>query len=426
MYHIIYFLLNYDNQIKLHLIYKHHTMTLKAGYPFPLIKDGLPFTFPKLEEDITCDVVILGAGISGALVRYYLINAGIDCVTIDARTIGLGSTSASTSLLQYEIDVPLHELVDKIGKEKAERAYNLCSDAIDKIGDIVKKRGVDYFERKKSLFYAALKKDVPKLKKEYEARKAAGFKVRYLEANEIEKEFGFAAPGAILSEQGAQTNAYMLTHCLLQHKHKGGKQHDIFDRTTVTDIKHSKGGVTLKTEYGNTIKANKLVYATGYEVVNFIDKKIVDLLSTYAVVSEQYNDRPFWNDEVLIWNTADPYLYMRTTPDNRVLVGGRDVDFHDPAKRDKLMKRKTKQLANDVNKLFPHLKFTPEFAWTGTFGSTKDGLPYIGQYERLPNSYFALGFGGNGITFSLIAAEILTDLILGKDNKDLELFSFDR
>ncbi|AWH85608.1 FAD-binding oxidoreductase [Flavobacterium album] len=401
-------------------------MTLKAGYPFWLIKDGLPFTFPKLDHDAETEVAIIGAGISGALVRYHLINAGINCITIDARTIGLGSTSASTSLLQYEIDVPLYKLSEMIGREKAERAYRLCSDAIDKIGAIAQKRGVDYFEPKKSLYYAAYKKDVAWLKKEYDARKQAGFKVRYLEADELEAEYGFKGFGAILSEQGAQTNAYMLAHCLLQHKHKKGKANDIFDRTTVTDIKHSKNGVVLKTEGGNTIKAKKLVYATGYEVVNFIDKKVVNLLSTYAVVSEQYNERQFWKDEVLIWNTADPYLYMRTTSDNRVLIGGRDEDFHDPALRDKLIKKKTKQLTNDINKMFPELKFKPEFSWTGTFGSTKDGLPYIGPYDKLPNSYFALGFGGNGITFSLIAAEIITDMILGKENKDVELFSFDR
>lgn len=401
-------------------------MTLKAGYPFWLIKDGLPFTFPKLDRNIDTHVAIIGAGISGALVRYHLINAGIDCVTIDARTIGLGSTSASTSLLQYEIDVPLYKLTEMIGKEKAERAYKLCSDAIDKLGKITKDRGVNYFEKKKSLYYAAYKKDVTWLKEEFEARKAAGFNVRYLEADELEKEFGFKGYGAILSEQAAQTNAYMLTHCLLQHKHKKGKANDIYDRTEITDIKHNKDGVVLKTESGYTITAKKLVYATGYEVVNFIDKKIVDLLSTYAVISEQYNERDFWKDDVLIWNTANPYLYMRTTPDNRVLVGGRDENFSDPNKRDKLMKKKTKQLTRDVDKMFPHLKFKPEFSWTGTFGATKDGLPYIGPYNKLPNSYFALGFGGNGITFSLIASEMITDLILGKENKDLELFSFDR
>lgn len=401
-------------------------MTLKSGYPFWLIKDGLPHTFPKLDHDVTAEVAIIGAGISGALVRYYLTEAGIDCVTLDARTIGLGSTSASTSLLQYEIDKPLWELSELIGKEKAERAYHLCDDSIAAIEQISKKLGIDGFDNKQSLYYAAYKKDVPNLKKEFEARKAAGFKVRYLEADEVKKEYDIDAPGAILSDHGAQINAYMFAHGLLQHKKKKSDKLNIFDRTPVTDIKHRKDGVTLTTESGYTIKAKKLVYATGYEVVNFIDKKIVNLLSTYVVISEQYNERPFWKDEVLIWNTADPYLYMRTTPDNRVIVGGRDVDFHDPNKRDKLMKYKAKELAKDANKLFPHLDFKPEFTWCGTFGSTKDALPYIGPYEKLPNSYFALGFGGNGITFSVVAAQIITDLIQGKDNKDVALFSFDR
>ena len=400
-------------------------MTLKAGYPFWLIKDGLPFTFPKLDHDVETDVAIIGAGISGALVRYYLVEAGIDCLTLDARTIGLGSTCASTSLLQYEIDVPLHELTGMIGKEKAERAYQLCSESIDKLGKIAEKLRPGTFQRKKSLYYAAYKKDVVKLKKEYEARKEAGFKVRYLEPEELEAEFDIKAYGAILSQQAAQTNAYMFTHCLLQHK-KRAQELNIFDRTPVTKIKHSKNGVVLTTESGYTIKAKKLVYATGYEVVDFIDKNIVDLQSTYAVVSEQFNERHFWKDEVLIWNTANPYLYLRTTPDNRVLIGGRDEKFSDPARRDKLMKRKTKQLTADMHKLFPDIDFIPEFAWTGTFGATKDGLPYIGAYDKLPNGYFALGFGGNGITFSLIAAELLCDLFQGKENSDLELFSFNR
>lgn len=399
-------------------------MNLKSGMPFWLIKDGLPFTFPKLDKDIETDVVIIGAGISGALVRYYLLNAGIQCTMIDARTIGLGSTSASTSLLQYEIDTPLHKLIEMIGKEPAERAYQLCDYAIDELEKIAKKVKAEEFERKKSLYYAAYKKDIPMLEKEFEARKQAGFDVKLLNEKQIYSQYGFKAPLAILSNHGAQTNAYALTHRLLQFK--TGKELNIYDRSPIVDIKTKKDGAVLKTETGFTIKAKKVIYATGYEIVEFIDKKIVDLKSTYAVVSEQYNEKNFWKDEVLIWNTADPYLYIRTTPDGRVLVGGRDEDFHDPDKRNKLINKKNKQLTKDVNTIFPHLHFKPEFSWTGTFGSTKDGLPFIGTYDKLPNSYFALGFGGNGITFSLIAAEIITDLILGKKNKDAPIFSFDR
>lgn len=400
-------------------------MNLKSGYPYWLVKDGLPFSFPKLDQNIETDVVILGAGISGALARYYLVEAGIQCITVDARTIGLGSTCASTSLLQYEIDIPLYKLIDKVGKEHAERAYRLCDEAIDKLGEIAKKLGIEEFKKRDSLYYAAYKKDAGWLKKEYEARKEAGFKVKFLEPDEVKQQYGITSHGAILSNHGAEMNAYMFAHCLLQYS-KTGNKNNIYDRTAITDIKHSKNGVVLTTESGYTIRAKKVIYATGYEAVDFIDKDIVKLLSTYAVVSEQYNERPFWKGETLLWNTADPYLYMRTTTDNRVLIGGRDEEFSDPVKRDKLLEKKTVQLTNDINKIFPDLNFKPEFSWTGTFGATKDGLPYIGPYNKLPNSYFSLGFGGNGITFSLIGAEIITDLLQGKESKDLDIFSFER
>ena len=86
-------------------------MKLNSGYPYSLIKNGLPHSYPKLEKNIKTDVLILGGGISGALTAHYLVQEGIDCALIDARTIGLGSTCASTSLLQYEIDTSLHQLI---------------------------------------------------------------------------------------------------------------------------------------------------------------------------------------------------------------------------------------------------------------------------------------------------------------------------
>lgn len=402
---------------------KTNAMNLKGGYPFWLIKDGLPHTYPKLDKSIDTDVIIMGAGISGALVRYYLAEAGIKCVTVDSRTIGLGSTCASTSLLQYEIDTPLHELTGMVGRKNAERAYQLCGRAITALGKLAKKLGVSEFEYRKSLFFAAYKKDVEALRQEFDARKKAGFELEYLEPEKLHAEFGFEAPGALLSNLAAQTNAYEFTHKLLQHKIK---THAVFDRTPIVKIKHHKNGVTLETENGLALKAKKLVYATGYEVVDFIDRDIVKLLSTYAVVSEQYPHSKFWKDNVLIWNTANPYLYMRTTADNRIIVGGRDEEFQNPKRRDALLIKKTMQLTADFQKLFPDLHFKPEFSWTGTFGATKDGLPYIGPYKPLPNSYFALGFGGNGITFSLIAAEIIRDLIMGKENADTEIFVFGR
>ncbi len=183
----------------------------------------------------------------------------------------------------------------------------------------------------------------------------------------------------------------------------------------------------LFTEKGHSITANKIVNASGYEITEFINKKIVKLNSTYALASEHIQSPvPVWKDKTLLWNTADPYLYMRLTKDNRVIIGGRDEEFYNTSKRDKLIKKKTALLKKDFSKLFPDIELIPEFSWAGTFGSTKDALPYIGTYNKTPHTYYALGFGGNGITFSVIAAEIIRDMIIGGKNKDALLFSFDR
>lgn len=400
-------------------------MNLRAGYPFWLVKNGLPFNYPKLEQALKTDVIVLGGGISGALTAYYLNKEGCDCTVIDARTIGLGSTCASTSLLQYEIDTPLFKLEKMVGLSNAVRSYQLCVDAIDEIGALSKKIKFDGFVNRKSLYYAAYKKDVSFLKKEFSIRKEHGFDVSYLEENEIIKQFGFNSSTAILSNHGAEMDAYAFTHTLHQNSLKNGVK--IFDRTPIIKIKHHKNGVSLVTQDGIKIEAKKIVYATGYEVVEFIDKKIVKLNSTYALVSEQTNEETvFWKENALMWNTADPYLYMRTTNDKRIIVGGRDEEFYNPTKRDKLIEIKKKQLVKDFNHVFPNIELKPEFSWCGTFGSTKDGLPFIGAYQKLPNSFFALGFGGNGITFSLTAAKILADLVTGKSNKDANIFSFER
>lgn len=400
-------------------------MNLTTGYPYWLINNGLVATYPKLEHSIKTDVVIIGGGISGALAAHYISNAGLECKVVDARSIGLGSTCASTSLLQYELDKPLSILSDQIGYRSAARAYVMCSKAIDTLQSISEKIKFKLFEKQKSLFFAAYKKDRKLIETEFTYRKKAGFQVQFLDEKEVRQRFGFTAPAAILSSQGATTDVYMLTHALLQSIIKKGNE--VFDRTLISKIEYKRNGVKLFTEKGHSITAKKIINASGYEITEFLDKKIVKLNSTFALASEHIQSHvPVWKDKTLLWNTADPYLYMRLTKDNRVIIGGRDEEFYNSSKRDKLIKKKSSLLKKDFSKLFPEIELIPEFSWAGTFGSTKDALPYIGTYNKTPHTYYALGFGGNGITFSVIAAEIIRDMIIGKKNNDALLYSFDR
>ncbi len=135
--------------------------------------------------------------------------------------------------------------------------------------------------------------------------------------------------------------------------------------------------------------------------------------STYAVVSEIDNDKFKNISNTLVWNTDDPYIYMRTTDDGRLLIGGGDEDFYDAEKRDSLLEKKEKEIIKSLKKIKPDYHFYPDFVWAGTFGETKDGLPYIGEHEKFKNSYFVLGFGGNGITFSATGME-MTSLFMKK------------
>ena len=169
------------------------------------------------------------------------------------------------------------------------------------------------------------------------------------------------------------------------------------------------------------------LFRYGLRNSGYLPKHLVKFKSTYAFISEPLANLEWWKDRALIWGTGDPYPYMRTASDNRVIVGGEDDNVLDPKRRDKRIGNKTIRLARRFTALFPGVRLEPAFAWAGAFGSTKDGLGYIGCHPCFPRAYFALGFGGNGITFSEIASRILTDLFLGtKTGGEEKIFRFDR
>ncbi len=401
-------------------------MDLRTATPYWLLKSGLAFEYPSLRENLQTDYAIIGGGITGALVAWYLARAGVPVVLLDRRHIGMGSTCASTSMLQYEIDTPLSELVNIVGEKHAARSYWLCAEAIDKLEVICRQLAVPTdFEKKPSLYYASHSRHVRALERELAIRQKHGFEVEYLDQSKVKQLFSFSSPAALYSKQGGQVDAYALTHALLQDALRYGAR--VFDKTEVTKIRNDAQRVTLQTKFGATVEARKLIIASGYESQQYLNRKVNQLNSSYALVSEPYEAEVLWHENALIWETARPYLYMRTTKDRRVLVGGRDEKFQNADKRDRLLPRKTEALTRDFEKLFPHLApLRVDYSWAGTFAETGDGLPYIGSVPEQPQAIFALGFGGNGITFSQVAAEIIRDEAIGKPNPDAEIFSFRR
>ncbi|HEU5086462.1 MAG TPA: FAD-dependent oxidoreductase [Roseiflexaceae bacterium] len=401
-------------------------MDLRSGYAFWPIKNGLLCSYPYLESDVTCDVAVIGGGITGALVSYYLVEAGFDTIVVDRRDIGAGSTSASTALLQYEVDTPLCDLIEMVGRVNAARSYLLCLEAIAKLEQLAERVGGETgFERKKSLYLASTSKDVGQLQREYEARRAAGIGLDYLDRDDIRARFAFDYPAALLSHDGAQVDPFRLMHQLFRVSSERGLR--VYDRTEVSTVTYETNGVMLQTDRGPRIRARRVVMATGYESQQFVPQKIVTFHSSYALVSEPVRDFSGWGeDQCLIWETARPYVYMRTTRDKRSLVGGEDDPFDNDEVRDRRIGKKTERLLERFHSMFPAITIEPAYSWAGTFGETKDGLAYIGQHPSFPHTYFALGYGGNGITYSHVAAELIRDAMLGHPNPDADIFRFDR
>ena len=401
-------------------------MKLHSAYAYSPLKYGILNVYPSLSKNETTEIAILGAGITGALVAYHLCKVGFNVIMVDKRHVAQGSTAASTALLQYELDLPLFKLVKLVGERRAIRSYELCVEAIYKLADISKQiRQDSEFKFRSSFQFASFKKDVSNLRRELNIRKQHNISaVNWLEPDEIVSKFGFYAPAGILSKEGAEVNAYLLAHSLLAASINKGLK--IYDHTEVIKINHHKNSVDLLLQNGSKIATRKLIICCGYESQRYIPKRVELQKSTYAIVSEPFAKQNFWYKNSLIWETAMPYLYLRTTSDNRILVGGKDDEFYNPEKRDERIPFKTKRLEQAFKKLFPQIPFKTDFAWAGTFCETKDSLPYIGSIPQRPNTLFALGFGGNGITFSLIAAEMIRDLLLDKKSDDLSIFSFSR
>jgi len=399
-------------------------MDLYTSLPYPLFRHGAISSYPSLHENINTGITIMGAGITGALVAWYLTQAGSKCVVVDKRHVATGSTAASTSLIQYEIDTPLHQLVKKVGYEHAVRSYKLCLQSINTLKTICNKiSSKEIFENKCSLQLASHKKDVRALEKEFELRKSLDFDVELLESSQLQSKFTLKKEVGILSKNAAQVDAYLITHKLLQRIEESGNK--VYDHTEIVNIDHQKKGVVLKTREGYTVTSKKLIIACGYESQRYLSKKVEDIFTTYVILTEPLRQKKLWYGNCLIWETANPYLYMRITNENRILIGGKDTPyrFRDPFS---LLNQKAIDLQKSFKKLFPHIHCKIDFKWAGAFATTKDGLPYIGCVPERPNTYFALGFGGNGITFSVIAAQIITNLINGKNDEDAYLFSFDR
>jgi glycine/D-amino acid oxidase-like deaminating enzyme len=398
-------------------------MDLHSGAPYWLLVDGLGLVVPPLGRDAECDVAVIGGGITGALVCDSLTRSGHRVVLLEKNEIGLGSTVASTALLQYDTDQPLYRLEALLGHDAACRVYRIGEQAVLKLLRLASELGCPG-ERLPSLYLCTAPSTEEAMRHESELRRKAGLECRWLTCEQLQRGWGIRAHGAILSPHAGAIDPYRACQAMLRRAIDGGAV--VCDRTAVTVVEADGARWRLQTSRDHSVLARLVVHATGYESAGRLPHGLVTLHDTYVIASEPTQPpRGRWNDGAVAWEHADPYLYCRWERD-RLLVGGEDEPFSDETTRESKLEAKARMLVARMAALAPDIALEPAFAWAGTFATTRDSLGYVGELPGSRGNAYALGFGGNGITFSALATDILTAWAGGQVHPDAALFAFDR
>jgi glycine/D-amino acid oxidase-like deaminating enzyme len=376
----------------------------------------------------TVEVAIVGGGVTGASVAYLFARAGIRVAVVDGARVGRGSTAASTALLMQETDADFRELAAKYGAARAARMWMLCRDATRGFIRTLRRLRIPCdLERRDSVYYTTRADHATLLADEFEQRQRQGLGGRWLDAAALKRATGIDGPAGIRTRGNAQVDPYKACIGLLRAAEQHGGR--VFEESVVGRINTDKRYVELRTRSG-TLRADTVVIATGYATPEF--KPLAGrfrLVHTYVVATGRIpaaTRRRVGLSGVMLWDTERPYHYARWS-DGRLLLGGADRPLLPKRERLRAFRAGAEAVRQHFTQLYPALERAgTDYAWEGLFATTPDGLPYIGRHRRYPRHLFALGYGGNGMTFGFLAAQLLLDTYRGTEGSDHQLFAFNR
>ncbi len=371
-------------------------------------------------DDGVHDVAIVGAGIMGAMLAERLTRQGLSVAILDRRAPSHGATSASTALVMWGADTPLTHLAEQIGWAPSVRRWRSVKAAVESLSADLKALRIDCGWRERpELYLAGDLLDDDGLRAEAAARRRAGLPSTYLPAKPVAERFGIPERPAILSQGAFEVDPVALTLGLLATARRRGATATY--PADVLALESAADEVRLVTENA-TLRARHVVLATGYEAARPALPSSFTLSSSFAIATAP-GSLPRWRENALIWEAAQPYLYARTTRDGRLVIGGEDEPSADPEARDHAIEAKAVALARRGAGLVGGPPLSPDCAWGATFGSSPDGLPAIGSVRGFERIWLAAGFGGNGVSFARLAAELIAGAIAGAPSPMLADFS---
>lgn len=368
--------------------------------------------------------------------------AGWRVALVEAKRIARGSTAASTALLMQEPDTDFVDLAAQYGTRRARRFWQLSQHATRQFIRTLRQLDVgSALSECDSIYYAASTRAVGQLRLEFDRRRAAAIRSQWLDRSAVRQSTGIAADAAIRTRGNGQVDPYRA--CLAFARAAQAEGALLFENSQVDRIEAGHRNVTITTN-GGQLLADRVVVATGYATPFFKPLEAhFRVMNTYVSASRPttiQERRAIGFGNVMLWDTSRPYYYARWTPDHRLLIGGGDRRYVAGQPRIRAFRERIDAVRRHFEQLWPPLSRVDwEFAWEGLFATTPDGLPYIGEHPEYPRHLFALGYGGNGMTFGFLAARLLVDhyrhdwhdsdhrQASGRRRfRDFRLFAFDR
>lgn len=371
-------------------------------------------TFGKLTADISVDVAVVGAGIAGITAAYLLAKEGVKVALLEAGGVLNGTTSHTTAKLTAQHNLIYDELINHFGEEKARLYFESLSKTIDFVERTANEKGIDCdFSRQDSFVYATTDQSKTKIETEWSAYERLGI------AGGLKDTipFNLQIKGAILMKNQAQFHPLKFLRGLLDEAVKSGCQ--VFENTVAEDIEDEESNPKVVTKDGQKVTCKHVIIASHFP---FYDKPGLYFARMYA--SRSYAIGIKWDKDypggMYLSAEAQPRS-IRYTPYNGsklLIIGG---DEH-----------KTGQGADTLS----HYQAIADFAkdvfgtsdyiyrWSAQDMVTLDRVPYIGRMtEDKKRILIATGFKKWGMTSGILAAHILTDYVLERDNPYKEVYS---
>ena len=409
--------------------------------------------YNKVEKNIETDICIIGGGITGISTAYYLTKENLKVTVLDMGKIGFQTTGNSTAKITSQHGLFYKDLKDSKGEDFARLYYDANEDAIKNIKKIVEKEKIQCdLECQSAYVLAANREEVQKVKDEVEVVRGFGGHAEYLEREDIDKNLLILNPlAAIRFKNQAQFNSYKYTIELAKICKNLGA--NIYENTKVVDVRDEKDYYYLETEDGYKIKAKYLVITTKYPIINIPGFYFMKMYqSTSYGISIPVKEKLF--DGMYITSTNPKVSLRMAKVDNNIIKDVVDGNIENYAKQDKENRKRVKEkqnskidneyvlivvgadhktgektelsnsykkLENIAKQIYPQGKV--ENYWNTEDCITLDKIPYIGKYSNMwENAHVATGFNKWGITTSNIAANIITDMIIGRKNRYEDIF----